>query len=380
MNLRNLLIYIMKNYDTTENFKNNDVANKIRKEIKSSFPLNSNRLEFKGSPGQGAWAEIPWIGLFDKKYYKVSAQRGIYVVYLLSSDHKSMYLSLMQGWTNYNRKYGFDKGKKIVQNVNQKIRKFITKNDLDSDNHYENTMDLKSKNPNAIGYEIVNIICKEYQLESMPSNYEMENDLQNMIYMLKFVNDSEEIKSLIEEYYAEDDESLNKNDDSLPQKRAVKVEPHHGVKKTKRKYSGKSVKIDYDKINKANKDLGDNGEEWILNREKQYLLDKHLDELANKVKRVSKDGDGKGYDILSFDEFGNERYIEVKTTSGDINVSFPISINELLASKIYSNNYHLYRVFNYDKNDMDKIQYYSLHGDMYALLNLEGTQFSAIPK
>ena len=39
-------------------------------------------------------------------------------------------------------------------------------------------------------------------------------------------------------------------------------------------------------------------------------------------------GDGAGYDIKSFDENGNIKYIEVKTTAGSLNTDFYMSPKE----------------------------------------------------
>jgi hypothetical protein len=55
--------------------------------------------------------------------------------------------------------------------------------------------------------------------------------------------------------------------------------------------------------------------ELVLKLE-QYRLAAGLDSLAAKVEHVSRTrGDGLGFDVLSFDEQGKERYIEVKTTA-----------------------------------------------------------------
>lgn len=70
------------------------------------------------------------------------------------------------------------------------------------------------------------------------------------------------------------------------------------------------------------------------------------------VRWVSKvEGDGLGYDILSYDREGNEIYIEVKTTSGDEECSFYITDIELQKSVVSSENYYLYRVYEFDKAD-----------------------------
>jgi hypothetical protein len=43
---------------------------------------------------------------------------------------------------------------------------------------------------------------------------------------------------------------------------------------------------------------------------------------------AAEDGDGAGYDILSFDPSGKERLIEVKTTNGAAKTPFFLTRNE----------------------------------------------------
>jgi hypothetical protein len=69
--------------------------------------------------------------------------------------------------------------------------------------------------------------------------------------------------------------------------------------------------------------------------------------LAEKVKRISQtEGDGAGYDILSFTDAGEEMYIEVKATTLGKNSPFLLSINELQFSLEHAEQFYLYRIFN----------------------------------
>lgn len=114
----------------------------------------------------------------------------------------------------------------------------------------------------------------------------------------------------------------------------------------------KGVHIDHIEEAKNHKEIGDAGEEFVFQYErhkvKKYKLGKD-----KQVRRVAKlDGDGLGYDILSYDKYGNEIYIEVKTTSGAENNSIFITANELKMSEECPKQYYLYRVFNFDKINM----------------------------
>lgn len=54
-----------------------------------------------------------------------------------------------------------------------------------------------------------------------------------------------------------------------------------------------------------------------------------------------------GYDVLSFESNGKERFIEVKTTSFGKDTPFFVSRNELAFSKTASEQFHLYRLFEF---------------------------------
>lgn len=104
-------------------------------------------------------------------------------------------------------------------------------------------------------------------------------------------------------------------------------------------------KADYEARQKHSKRTGDRGELIVLALEKHRLIAVGRSELAEDVDHVADREDGLGYDILSFDEDGTERQIEVKaTTAPNLQYGFYISANELKKS-VELPNYHLYLVF-----------------------------------
>ncbi|OGU12367.1 MAG: hypothetical protein A2X63_13505 [Ignavibacteria bacterium GWA2_35_8] len=102
----------------------------------------------------------------------------------------------------------------------------------------------------------------------------------------------------------------------------------------------------YNERNSKNaKIIGDRGELLILKSEREKVKKYKNLNLENKIQQISKSDDYAGYDILSFDENGNEIYIEVKSTkSKSQNLSFIITSNEFEKSKVLQN-YYLYIVF-----------------------------------
>ena len=78
-----------------------------------------------------------------------------------------------------------------------------------------------------------------------------------------------------------------------------------------------------------NRALGRAGEERAFHHERRQLIAAGRQDLASKVRWVSEeDGDGLGYDILSFEPDSRERLIEVKTTNGWERTPFHMSRNE----------------------------------------------------
>ena len=83
------------------------------------------------------------------------------------------------------------------------------------------------------------------------------------------------------------------------------------------------------------------------------------DRLAAKVEHVSKtQGDGLGFDILSFDADGMERFIEVKTTAFAKETPFYASSSEIRFARENAEHYSLCRLFEFRKTP----QCYTLPG------------------
>lgn len=110
------------------------------------------------------------------------------------------------------------------------------------------------------------------------------------------------------------------------------------------KKKGHVAKIDFDDLNRKNKDLGTAGELLALEYEQKRLADEKIPYNAEYVADTL--GDGLGYDILSYDKLGKEIHIEVKTTRTSNQYGFFMSKNEIEESK--NSVYKIYRVYNFD--------------------------------
>jgi hypothetical protein len=134
-------------------------------------------------------------------------------------------------------------------------------------------------------------------------------------------------------------------------------------------------KIDYVRRDAANHKLGRLGEQFAVDLERRRLLGHGRDDLARKVEWVSDtNGDGLGYDVLSFDEADeSERWIEVKTTAFGKYYPFYVTSNEVRCSEAMARRYYLYRLFRF----AHRPRLYVLHGALSAHCLLEPVAYRA---
>lgn len=96
-----------------------------------------------------------------------------------------------------------------------------------------------------------------------------------------------------------------------------------------------------------NTKLGNIGEDIVVEYEKKHLISIERLDLAEQVIATRNfAGNAERFDVLSFEDDGTEKYIEVKTTTGGINNIFHISENEVVFSEEFSDKYYLYRLYN----------------------------------
>lgn len=118
-------------------------------------------------------------------------------------------------------------------------------------------------------------------------------------------------------------------------------------------------KTDWDNLNSRRSELGYKGECFAVKFETKEILSFAEDD-ANRIIQLSEEqGDGAGFDILSLNRDGTSKYIEVKTTSGSLDVPFYMSDNERNFFELHknSNDAYIYRVYNYDiKEDTGEIE------------------------
>jgi hypothetical protein len=94
-----------------------------------------------------------------------------------------------------------------------------------------------------------------------------------------------------------------------------------------------------------NRNLGKAGEAFVLDIERKRLSELDRPDLARKVRWIAaEDGDGAGYDVLSFNLGGESRLIEVKTTNGSARTPFFLTRNECDLAAERPADWRVYRV------------------------------------
>ena len=104
-----------------------------------------------------------------------------------------------------------------------------------------------------------------------------------------------------------------------------------------------------------NRNLGKAGEALVFEAEKWRLRQMGRPDLSARVRWTARDdGDGCGYDILSFRGHGREpsreRWLEVKTTTGSSTTPFFITRNELEVSRERPDAFRIVRLYDFARN------------------------------
>ena len=131
--------------------------------------------------------------------------------------------------------------------------------------------------------------------------------------------------------------------------------------------------INYLEREARNQSLGLAGELFALEAEHRRLWHAGARSLAKRIDHVSATkGDGLGYDIVSFEADGRERFIEVKTTAFGSMTPFFASAKEVAVSEALPT-FQLYRIFKF----REAPRIFALAGSLRQSCVLEPVQYRA---
>ncbi|KFL69916.1 MrcB family domain-containing protein [Bacillus anthracis] len=185
-NLREKFLTVMNEYlqARTERFAGHKMGSVVRNEMTTEITrlpfIDHSQYVVTGSVGQGNWAAVPWLAIMNKDI-TTSTQRGYYIVYLFSEDMERLYLTLAQGVT--------ETTKEEMQKIKEEIREQIhmsqkVKKDDDI---------FLGTSPKAKGYANSTAAYIAYDVNKMPSEKELVEDLEEMLrYYEGFISYKEE--------------------------------------------------------------------------------------------------------------------------------------------------------------------------------------------
>lgn len=174
MTLRNQLLQVMEHYlqAKRDSISKHPIAHLVTHEIPTIIRqfhfVNRERYLVEGSVGKGNWAAIPWIAVMDKTV-TTSTQRGYYIVYLFSEDMKRVYLTFAQGVT--------ETPKDEMLQIKEEIRQIIP---MSENVKKDDEIDL-GESKKAKDYKLSVAAYIPYSFEQMPSEEQLQQDLQQMI-------------------------------------------------------------------------------------------------------------------------------------------------------------------------------------------------------
>ncbi len=178
---------LMRGYVTakSEVFANNPFGEFVRKDIPALFYetslIDKDKYLVVGSVGQGNWAMVPWICIFDRSI-TTSATRGEYIVYLLSKDCSTLYLTFNQGCTDIRKTHNKKETIAIMRKKAAKIAAQIDDHGFASDENVslgENLTEL------GLLYQKGVIFYKKYEVDNIPDENELLDDLSRMMDIYK---------------------------------------------------------------------------------------------------------------------------------------------------------------------------------------------------
>ncbi len=143
-----------------------------------------------GRTGAGNRAPVPWFGVFDKAI-TTSAKHGYYIVYLFNSKMNGVYLSLNQGWTDYDKKFKGKLGRLNIEKTARYCRHLIH---TSLDKFPEQIITLDASTNLSRGYELGHICGKFYSATNLPEDLELISDLRDLMGVYA------ELKGLLSEY------------------------------------------------------------------------------------------------------------------------------------------------------------------------------------
>ena len=180
---------VLSSVKENEDFKNpfREIIAKEIPALLTDFTPLSEPYRVVGSYGKGRWTDVPWIAVFDSRI-TTSAQKGVYIVYLLNKDTKTLYLTLNQGAINaaqHGENSDAEKNLKFTSIALAKNEQMTERLQIEAEHIRKivgNTVQTYGHiNSGSPGYDAGAIYYKEYGLDDLPGDAQLISDLRDFV-------------------------------------------------------------------------------------------------------------------------------------------------------------------------------------------------------
>lgn len=137
------------------------------------------------------------------------------------------------------------------------------------------------------------------------------------------------------------------------------------------RYQKGPVKLNYLEREQRHTALGMGGEALVMEFEKWRLRATGLEKYVDKIEWISQEDDSAGFDILSRNEDGSDRYTEDKTTKLAKETPIFFTRNEFAFAEKKHRQYNLYRLYNF--SELPRL--FFLNGEYDSFCRKEATQY-----
>jgi hypothetical protein len=318
-------------------------------EVLESWTPNSSSYKFVGSDGQGNILRTPWFATLNLEVTD-SATKGYYLVYLISSDLKTLVLEIGFGANQFEKQYG--RGKKFsealsiaVVNMRLNSEHLISKSLHATKNRTNlSTVVLDDSGDYHLGdYGKCAIYSLTYEIGDLPTEADLKRDYLEYLNLYDKMSESLLLADVDSYVYESVDEKEIESEVSV-----ITFVPR--VFKKRESGSSPSSSGNSYRYSKKSDKVGKLGEKIVFEHEKKRLSGIGRTDLADKViwHRDFPADRTPGWDITSFDADGQELLIEVKASEGSKISDVEVTINEWVQAERNSSNsrYRIYLVTN----------------------------------
>ncbi|GCD36620.1 hypothetical protein OEIGOIKO_04393 [Streptomyces chrestomyceticus JCM 4735] len=185
MEIRSLLVEVASTYDANHPDKTSigvpaqDLLRAVRDHL---GPLLPGELEAEGYGGSGGPSSTPWIGFFDPSITR-DPKVGLYLAYIFAADLKTVTLTLQQGVTAL--AYQLGRGKRRREYLADRARKLQSLLPQESIAGWDVRPSFKSSVDRALAYEAGSVAARVYDIEAMPHEDALREDLWHLADVLQ---------------------------------------------------------------------------------------------------------------------------------------------------------------------------------------------------